>query len=116
MFKRVIAVIVIVAVGNLILSGCTKAVRVQPDKVATDRCKVSSVDLVTGEHIDFDQHGGRYNPATQTIDGFDRKGKAVIVKYSQVKQARTKRTYYSGPIMITLLAGLAIFVISEKRI
>jgi len=114
MFKRVIAVIVIVAMSNLMLSGCTKAVRVQPDKVATDRCKVSSIDLVTGEHIDFDQHGGVYNPVTKTIRGFDKKGKAVIINFSEVREAQIRKSdRTSNAILIALSIGMVAFFVTE---
>ena len=108
MFKRVIAAMVIAALSNLIFSGCTKAVRVQPDKVTEKKYSIYSVDLVTGEHIEFNKSGGRYYPATQTIRGIDRIGKEVIVKYSEIRQARIRKF---DPIRTTVWTTLSLGII-----
>jgi len=114
MLTKVISLVVLLAFINMI--GCTRAVKVNKEKLTSHTEKIVEVVLPTGEVIKFDHNGGRFIPEKRVIAGFTESGSHVEVNVDDILYARVSRSNALGTIVtivgVLVLALAVVFAIA----
>ena len=91
--------------------GCSSVREVPVKDALSPGSKVYSAVLLSGEVVEFDNHGGVVNAYRGTIDGKSPLGKDLSIKLDDVKTVRMDKTDTTKTFMWTLIGlGCAVAV------
>jgi len=108
---RIISLVALLAFVNY-LFGCTTAVKVPKERLASPKEIIVDVVLPTGELVKFDRNGGRFNPQKRLITGLTPEGKNIELNVDDILYARVKKTDVALSILATVgvIAGVILVV------
>lgn len=80
-----------------------KELREHPRTAISEDDRVVAIQLVSGEHIEFNQRHGHYSRTVYRVQGTSIEGDSINVHISEVQQAEVSRVHGKSTLVVTLL-------------